>query len=29
MVAHNEEIYQERLGLSEREIKALKADGII
>jgi formyl-CoA transferase len=29
MGAHNEEIYQERLGLSEREIKALKADGII
>jgi crotonobetainyl-CoA:carnitine CoA-transferase CaiB-like acyl-CoA transferase len=29
MGAHNEEIYQVRLGLSEREIKALKADGII
>jgi formyl-CoA transferase len=29
MAAHNHEIYQERLGLSDDELSALKADGII
>jgi crotonobetainyl-CoA:carnitine CoA-transferase CaiB-like acyl-CoA transferase len=29
MAAHNQEIYKERLGLSEDELSALKAEGII
>jgi hypothetical protein len=29
MAVHNKEIYQERLGLSEDELSALKAEGII